>query len=174
VPALDHLGVAGDDLHPGRGGGSGHRIHLAAKLVGSEPLLEHERHAQRQRPRARDGEVVDGAVDRQLPDRAAGEAQRLDHEAVGGERQPEPIHRHGPGVSELAERLAAQRRRKQPLDQRLGGLPAGAVRHRDLLVLEPRPLRPCGLDDLQDPVLPPRGRRLGRRHTSSFSRANRP
>ena len=42
--------------------------------------------AERQRPRARHGEVVDRAVDGQLADRAAGEADRLDDEAVGRER----------------------------------------------------------------------------------------
>ena len=87
VAALDDLGVAGDDLDAGRLRGRGDRLDLGAQLVGRQALLEHQREAQRQRPRAGHGEVVDRAVDGELADRAAGEADRLDHEAVGGERQ---------------------------------------------------------------------------------------
>ena len=40
------------------------------QLVGREALLEHERERQRERSGARDGEVVDRAVDGQLADRS--------------------------------------------------------------------------------------------------------
>ena len=43
--------------------------------------------------------------------------------------------------------------REQALDQRLRRLAAGAVRHRDPLVLEPRALGARGLDDPEDPLL---------------------
>ena len=57
---------------------------------------------QRERLRPAHREVVDRAVDRELADRAAREAQRLDHERVGGER-------------ELAD---APRRRRAPRSRR--------------------------------------------------------
>ena len=97
--------------------------------------------AQRERPRAGDGEVVDRAVDRELADRAAREAQRLDDVGVGGERQRDAVdaraRRRRPA---RPERLAAEGRHEQPFDQRLGGLAARAVGHRDLRVAELRPL----------------------------------
>ena len=59
----------------------------APQLLGGEALLEHQRERERERPRAGHRQVVDRAVDGQLADRAAGEADRLDDEAVGRERQ---------------------------------------------------------------------------------------
>ena len=154
VAALHDLGVAGHDLHAGRLGGAGGRLDLGAQLIGGEALLEHERQAQRQRPRARHGQVVDGAVHRQLPDRAAREADRPDHEAVGGHapaapRRPSRRRRH-----RAARAPRCRRRAEEALDQRLAGLAAGAVRHRDALVLELRLLAASGLDDPEDPLLP--------------------
>ena len=52
-----------------------------------ETLLEDQREAERERPRAGHGQVVDRPVDRELADRAAREAQRLDHVGVGRERE---------------------------------------------------------------------------------------
>ena len=112
-----------------------------------------------------------------------GEADRPDHEAVRGQREPHPVHRHGAGVAELRERLVTEGGQQQALDQRLAGLAAGAVRHRDALVLELRLLAAGGLDDPEDPLFP-RDRRCGARpiddraallalgaHTTSRSRA---
>jgi hypothetical protein len=79
VAALHHLGVAGDDPHAGVAGGTCDGVNLGAQLVGGQALLEDEREAQRHRARPGHGEVVDGPVDRELADRPAREAQRLDH-----------------------------------------------------------------------------------------------
>ena len=146
------------------------RLDLGAQLVGRQALLEHEREAQRQRPRARHGQVVHGAVHGQLADRAAGEADRPHHEAVGGQREPHPVDRHGAGVAELGERLVTEGGQEEALDQRLAGLAAGAVRHRDALVLELRLLAAGGLDDPEDPLFP-RGPGGGVAHTTSRSLA---
>ncbi len=77
---------------PAAGGGGCDRLDLGAQVVGREALLEHERERQRERARAGHREVVDGAVDGELADRAAGEADRLDDEAVGG-------HARGPSIT---------------------------------------------------------------------------
>ena len=71
---------------PGLLGGGGDRLDLGAQVVRGQPLLEDQRQAERQRARAGHGQVVHRAVHRQVADRAAGEADRLHHEAVGGHR----------------------------------------------------------------------------------------
>ena len=155
--------VAGDTKVVERGHADS--MYICTTGVGRrESLLEHERERQRERPRAGDGEVVDGAVHGQLADRAAREADRLDDEAVGGQRQPRTADLDGAGVAELGERLVGERRQQQALDQRLGRLAAGAVRHRDPLVAELRLLRARRLDDPEDPLLAGRGG-----HTASRS-----
>ena len=65
------------------------RVDLGAEGLRREALLEHQRERQRERTGAGHREVVDGAVDGELADRAAGEAQRLDDERVGRQRQLE-------------------------------------------------------------------------------------
>ena len=109
MAALDDLGVAGDDLDAGRLGGRGDRLDLGPQLLGVEALLEDQRQRQRERPRAGHREVVDGAVDRELADRAAGEADRLDDEAVGRHRQPSAVDLDRAGVAHLLERSARRR-----------------------------------------------------------------
>ena len=159
--------------HAGRSAAARDRLDLGAQDVGRQALLEDQRQAERQRPRAGDGEVVDGAVDRQLADRAAGEADRLDHEAVGRQRQVDAADRERAGVGERGERRRGEGGDEQALDQRLRRLAAGAVGHRDVLVLEPRALGARGLDDPEDPLLAI-GDGGSATHTTSRSRAKRP
>jgi hypothetical protein len=159
VPALDDLGVAGDDPHAGRLGGARDRLHLQPQRLGVEPLLEDQRERERDRPRAAHGQVVGRAVDGQRADRPAREAQWPDHEGVGGQR--ERADRCG-----IVERREPERRRQQPFDQRLGRLPAGAVGHRDPLVAEPCRLGAGRLDDPEHALLTA--------HTAVRSRASRP
>ena len=172
VPALDHLRVAGDDLDPGGRARSRRspRPRPAARSA-SRPSSSTSARLIASGGRPGRAEVVDGPVDRQLADRAAGEAQRLDHVGVGGQREAGPVRRHPPRVGELVERLGCERRRQQPLDQRLGRLAAGPVRHRDPLVLEPRALRARRLDDLEDSLLAAGGRRLRGHATASAPRS---
>jgi hypothetical protein len=169
VPALDHLGVARDDLDPGGLRGGGDRRDLGAQVLGRQSLLEHQRERQRQRPRAGDREVVDRAVDRELADRAAREADRPDHEGVGGHGQRRPVDRDRARVPHRGEGLRAEGGDEQPLDHRLRRLAAGAVGHRHLRVAELPPLGPRGLDDPENP-----GLALRDAHTSVRSRAKRP
>jgi hypothetical protein len=169
VAALDDLGVAGDDLDAGRARRRGDGVHLHAQRVGVEPLLEDHRQAQRERARAGDGEVVDGAVDREVADRPAGEAQRLHDERVGGDHQ---VVADRARVGHRRAGLGAEGGDEQPLDQRLRRLAAGAVGHRDRGVLELRALGADGLDDVEDLALA-LGDGVGG-HTTSRSLAKRP
>ena len=118
-----------------------------------EALLEHEGQGERERPRARHGEVVDRPVHRELADRAAGEADRLDDERVGGEGDVAAGERDDPGVAERVERGRGEGRQQQPLDQALRRLAAGAVGHRDAGVAELRALGAGRLDDAEDALL---------------------
>ena len=86
----------------------GDRLDLGPQLLGWQALLEHQREAERLRPRAGHRQVVDGAVDRELADRSAGEAHRPHDEAVGGHRQAEAVDRHDPGVAQLLQGLASR------------------------------------------------------------------
>ena len=130
------------------------RFDLGAQLIGGKSLLEHQRQAQRERTGARDGEIVDGAVDGQLADRAARKAQRPDDVGVGRERELHAVDAEHPGVGHLGQRArVVEDRHQQPFDQGLGRLAAGAVGHRDPLVAELRALAARGLDDPEDPLL---------------------
>jgi hypothetical protein len=174
VTALHHLGVTGDDRHPRGVGSARDGVDLRAQVLRGQALLEDEREAQRQRAGARDGQVVDGAVDRQLADRATREAQRLDHVGVRGHGQLRAVDADGAGVGHLVERRGVKGGRQQALDQALRRLAASAVGHVDPRVAELRALAPGGLDDVEDRLLALGDRRTVGHHTTSRSRAKRP
>src|SRR5438552_3177001 len=145
-------------------GGAGDGLDLRLQRLRAQALLEHERERQRLRAGARHREVVDGPVHRELADRAAREADRFHDEAVGGQREVADEAR----VAELGERIGPEGRQQEALDQALGRLAPGAMRHRDLSLAAP-PRLPAGrLDDPEDPLLAQLA------HTTSRSRAKRP
>ena len=92
VAALDDLRVAGDDLRPRRRARPRRspRPRRAARRR-SRPSSSTSESVSASGRAPGDGEVVDRAVDRQLADRAAGEADRLDDEGVGGQREPRAV-----------------------------------------------------------------------------------
>ena len=176
MAALDDLGVTGDDLDSGGCRGGSHGFDDGGELGEGEPFFKDEAGAEVFGDGSRDGEVVDGPVDRQLADRAAGKAQRLDDEAVAAERQRHAAGRHRAGVPECGEGAvgAGEGGDEQPLDQRLRGLAARAVRERDPRVAKARGLGPRRLDDREHPLLAIAGKRLGGAHTASLGRRMRP
>ncbi len=92
LAALDHLGVAGDDRRrrrPWRPRAI--EATIALRSASGNPSSMIIPTDEIQRPGAGHRHVVDGAVDRQRADVAAGEEQGRDDEAVGG-------HHHPPGV----------------------------------------------------------------------------
>ena len=173
VAALDDLGVAGDDLDAGRPAAAAIASTSARSTSASSPSSRISDRLSASGPGAGHRQVVDGAVDRQLADRAAGEAERLDHEAVGRHREPGAVDPHRAGVGERVERAEPNAGTSRPSISVCGRLAAGAVGHRDALVAEPRPLGAGGLDDPEDPLLAIRECAALSRSTPR-SRANRP
>src|SRR5690606_3789581 len=100
VPGLDHLGVACGDDDPRR---LGRRPHGAGDLLHDSQLhalLQYEGGGQVRGPGAAHRQVVDGAVDREVPQAAAGEEQRPYDVGVGGEGEPGPAEVEDGGVGE--------------------------------------------------------------------------
>ncbi len=113
-------------------GGRGHGLNFGLQNFRRQTGFENERHHEDFRFRAGNCQVVHGAVYGQLADRAARKAERLDDEAVGGDRQARAVEIH---VGRVAERLggrAIKQRREETLDQAAAGFSAGAVSHLDL------------------------------------------
>ena len=154
LAALDDLGVAGDDLHPGRGRRVPHGLGDADQVGDAEALLEDEPGRQVLRGGPAHGQVVDGAVDGQFADVAARKEQRRDHVGVGGQRDPGRPGLQGGRVLQRFQQRVAEAVQEHRLDQRVGGLAAGPVRHRDpfLADLGPPPAGP--VDPVQDRLLP--------------------
>ena len=84
LAAIDDLEIAGDDADARGAGRVAHRGDDAAEQCGLEALLEDEGGAEEGRPRPAHREIVDGAVDGEAADVAAGEDERPDDVGIGG------------------------------------------------------------------------------------------
>ena len=124
--ALDHLGVAGDDLHPRGPGGFAQGLNHARERLEGQTLLDDERAAEVFRLSAAHGQVVDRAADGELADVATREKERRDNEAVGGENELLGSLQHR-AVAELAQGGIVQRGQDQLFDEARGLLPPAAV-----------------------------------------------
>ena len=114
VALLDHLGVAGDDVHARLGGRLTHGDEDPLEVRDREALFEDEADAQVERLGAAGRDVVDGAADGQPADVAAGEEERVHHVGVGGHRDARARERQRGGVVQALERLF-----REPLDKDL-------------------------------------------------------
>jgi hydrogenase maturation protein HypF len=164
---LDHLGIPGDDAHAGRGGRGSHRLGDPLQVRDGEAFLQDEPGRQVERGGTGHGQVVDRAVYRQVADVAAGEEQRLDHIGIGGQRQPGPVDGQLGRVLEGLEQRVAERVEEDRLDQGLGRLAAGAVRHRDAFFPDPGATPPGAVDPVQDLLL-----RVGQRQLAPARRVS--
>ncbi len=63
---------------------------IFSQIGEGQSLLQDQADADRQGPGAAHRQIVDGAVDRQIADIAAGKEDRVDHVGVGGEGQTTP------------------------------------------------------------------------------------
>ncbi len=86
-PAWDDLGITGDDLDIGIAGGLAHACEDGAQGVHRETFFEDQAARKIEWAGARDGEIIDCAVDSELSDVATREKQRADHVAIGGKGQ---------------------------------------------------------------------------------------
>ena len=106
LAAVDDLEVAGDDLDARRRGRGAHRGDHPPQRLQRKPLLQDEAGAETDRARPAHGEVVDGAVDRERPDVAAGEEERLNDVGVGGEGERPGEVEAGAVVAAVEARVA--------------------------------------------------------------------
>lgn len=79
VTGIDHLGIAGHQLHPGRERRGADGLGDMRDFLQRGAFFEDECRRQRQRLGSGHREIVDGSVDREVADGAAGKRQRLDH-----------------------------------------------------------------------------------------------
>jgi hypothetical protein len=108
------------------------------------------RRSERHRARSGDREVVHRAVDRELADRPAREAQGPDDERVGREGEGRAVDADERGIPKRGERRVLEQGDDHALHELAARLPAGAVRHGDALVGEARPPAAHVLDALDD------------------------
>jgi hypothetical protein len=155
---LHHLGVPGDHLHPRDLGRGLHRGHDLDQVGDREALLQDEPGGQVERGRAGHRQVVDGPVDREVADVAAGKDQRRHHVGVGGQSDPAAVHVELGGVFQGLEQRVAERVQEDRLDQGPGGLAAGPVGHGDPLLADLRPAAPGLVDAVEDLLLAVGGR----------------
>ena len=133
---------------------------IRGQVGDGEALLQDEPGRQVQRRGAGHGQVVDGAVDGQVADVAAGEEQRGHHVGVGGERDPGAAHGQLGRVLQRLEQRVAERVEEDRLDQGVRRLAAGAVRHRDALFPDLGAAPPRAVDAVQHLLFPVGQRQL--------------
>ena len=95
MAAVDHLGIARDQMHARLLGDFGHASANALEVLDGKALFQHEAATQVARGGAAGGNVVHRAAYRQTADIAAREEVRRDHEAVRGKRQALALRRRG-------------------------------------------------------------------------------
>ena len=98
-------------------------------------LFHDEGGGQEQGTRAAHGEIIDGAVDGQLADIAAGEEERRDHERIRREGQARAAGGEDGLIVELAQVRVIEGGQKQLVDQLRGQLAAAAMAHDDVLAI---------------------------------------
>jgi len=140
LAAIHHLRIARDDGHARLGGGRSHGVDHAAKDRHVEPLLQDQPNAECEGTRARDREVIDGAMHGKPADVAAGKEERAHDVAVGGQRDALPAGRTGEHcrIRVAIEQRIAERRQDDRLEQCMTRLAAAAVAQRHVFVPQPR------------------------------------
>ncbi len=122
---IDDLGVAGDQADAGGVGATAHRLDHPAQGRDRQAFFEDEADAQAFGARAAHGEVVDGAVDGERADVAAGKEQRPHDIGIGREGGRAVDRQHGAVVAAVEFRIV-ERRANHVVDQ-AGHRPAAAA-----------------------------------------------
>ncbi len=113
-------------------GGLGHGADFGLKNLRRQPGLQDESDDDGLRSCAGNGQVIDGPIDRELADRAAGKTQRLHHEAICSDGQLRSCNFERGGITQRLSGGAEKKRSKQAFDQPAAGNSARAVGHFDL------------------------------------------
>jgi len=123
----DDLGVPGDDGDPGGVGGVPHGLQNPFQIRQRESLFDDQADAQVERHGAAHGQIVDGAVDGQVPDVSAGKENGVHHEGVGGKGQPRSIDGEDGPVVQPGENGVVEQGRHGLGDEPVGEFAAAAV-----------------------------------------------
>jgi len=134
---FDDLGVTGSDPDTCISRGFRHGSNFSFEERRRQPRFEHECDHQGFCPGARNREVVHRTVHRKFTDRTTRETQRLNHKAIGGDRNRRAIDVDVCGVSEWAGSRTKKQGSKKAFDEFAAGFAAGAVRHLNLGITEP-------------------------------------
>ena len=100
-----------------------HRGDDPLQIAECKPFLENERCREESRNGAADGQVIDGPMNRQLADVAAGKKQGPNDEGIRGEGDPRwrlrtgVLKRDGRLIFQRGENLIVEARQKDPLNQ---------------------------------------------------------
>ncbi len=132
---VDDFRVAGDQGDAGFLAGVPHRGRDARQVGQGQALFQDEPGAEVQRASAAHRQVVDGAVDRQPADVAAGEKDGADDVGVGGEGQAERTELQYRLVVQFGQVWIVEKRQEKLLDKFRGHLAAAAVAHDDAVVV---------------------------------------
>lgn len=160
VTGVHDLGVAGRHLDARRARGCAQRVGHACDDRYLHAFLQDETAGEVGGPGSAHGQVVDGAVDREVADAAAGEEQRSHDVRVGGEGQPGAAQRHHGRVGQLRQHVAPVAGREDVLDQFGRECPAAAVAHHHPRLVAQR-CRAGPSREVEDGRLAGSGRRRG-------------
>lgn len=125
-----HLGVAGDDVHPGLRRCPAHGFGDHAEYVEFQTFFQDEPGGQTDWLRSAARQVVDRAVDRQVADVAAGKEQRLHHIGIRGQRDTSARDVEQGRVARRTPRTT-ERRQEEVLDQFFRQHPAATMAQDD-------------------------------------------
>jgi len=127
--AFDDLGVTSDHPDSRLRGGRCHRRRRPTQDGDLGPLLDHEGGGEVERLGADAGEVVDGPVDGERTDVAAGELEWLHDEGIGRDRQSLAADVDDRGVTGLREERVVERGEEHLVEQPGRHPAAAAVPH---------------------------------------------
>src|SRR5580700_894049 len=138
LAAIDDLGVSGDELDAGVLRGGGHGVGDAGELGRGETLFEDEGGGKVEGCGSADRQVVDGAVDGEGADVAAGKEDGGDDKGVGGKGETRAGDVEDRLVVHAVEGGIAEAGDEDLVDELGGELAAAAVAEDDLGVVEDR------------------------------------
>src|SRR5208283_3003387 len=119
--------IAGDDLDLRCRCCAPERLHNTAKRLKRESLLQDKRRAEKKWARSPHRQIVDGSVDGQRTDVAAGKKERLDDEGIGRKCQAFSVYFHNRLVIETRKHGVLECRQEKTVEQIGAQSPAASV-----------------------------------------------
>ena len=110
-------------LTPARRSRSGHGAHFCFQHLRGRPGFENECDHHGLGSRSGYGQIVHRSIHRQFADGAAGKAQRLDHEAIGGDRDARAVDVDVRGIAQWSRGCSHSSGANRPSTSRRLALP---------------------------------------------------